>query len=427
MSKYISLENLERYDSKMQERAASFCASKEDGMWRQTEKAGAVAFWPVGNSPLEGTVEFMFKETPPASGDKSPTNPSTISGVSSIKVTRCGKNLIPIFTNPYTTQGITFTPQADGGFKISGTTNGTAHAYYDVLYPFVPKNGVQYAVSISSTSSQSGITIVGRTSSNENFFSVSLNEPYSFTGDGTILRVRLAVNRTAGTVDLVVYPQIELSTVATTFEPYSGTDSTINLGGTFYGGSIDLATGLMMVTDISWVLDEGFSVTMEAYNSTTGYAHFNKASFPNGAPYNHFPNNANVDGYYSCTHFPTISTSSYQSVENGTITYPNIWFVPGGNQLRIVAPFSSDTNFRTWLGEQKTSGTPVILVYRLLTPITLQLTPTSISALAQPDKYVPRVNTVYTDADAVQIVYQKNPVRDKFEKVQAIIAQGGNV
>ena len=70
---------------------------------------------------------------------------------------------------------------------------------------------------------------------------------------------------------------------------------------------------------------------------------------------------------------------------------------------------------------------PAQLVYPVKTPTAVSLTPTEILSLTQPDKYVPRLNTVYTDADAVQIVYQKNPVRDKFEKVQAIIAQGGNV
>ncbi len=63
--------------------------------WQKTKKNALVQFKPVPESDLEPVVDFMFTETPPASGEKGPSNPSTITGMSSAKVTRCGKNLLP--------------------------------------------------------------------------------------------------------------------------------------------------------------------------------------------------------------------------------------------------------------------------------------------------------------------------------------------
>ena len=83
--------------------------------------------------------------------------------------------------------------------------------------------------------------------------------------------------------------------------------------------------------------------------------------------------------------------------------------------------------FTAWLHDQYEAGTPVTVAGLLKTPQTVQLTPLQLTALAQKDKYTPRINTLYTDADSIQAVYRKSLIHDEDEKVQAIVALGGSV
>ena len=414
MSKYISLENLTRYDSKIQEYLASFCASRQDGMWRQTEKAGAVAFWPVGNSPLEGTVEFKFKETPPASGDKSPSNPSTITGVSSMKVARCGKNIIRAHTTgSQTISGVTFTVGEDGSVTANGTASANAVFYYAPSGAKVQfKAGCQYTLS--------GCPAGG--SNNTYYIRDSVLQISDFGNSATatasgdvVASVRIVVMSGTTVSNLVFKPQLELGSTATTFEPYSGTDFTLSLGGTYYGGSIDLATGLMTVTwsanvfngTENWELDSASTETVNIMRLTGSPLASMSVSLNNKARI--------------CSHFPFSTVSLLAGTFSTWQTNPRLY-------IRIAVSDSADVAaFKTWLATQYANGTPVVLAYELGSPQTVQLSPLSLRSLVQPDKYVPRLNTVYSDAENVQIVYQKNPVRDKFEKVSAIVAQGGNV
>lgn len=60
-------------------------------------------------------------------------------------------------------------------------------------------------------------------------------------------------------------------------------------------------------------------------------------------------------------------------------------------------------------------------------PFTIQLTPTQIYSLSQPDPYTPRINTVYSDQQSVQVGYPKSPQATAAELTNAIISLGGNV
>lgn len=433
MSKYISLENLERYDAKMQERIASFCASKEDGMWRQTEKAGAVSFWPVGNSPLEGTVEFLFKETGPASGDKSPTNPSTISGVSSIRVSRSGRNMIsPSFyevADTKTQNGITWTVEPDGTVVANGTATGAANSESG-LFSFTRNYWDNYTSKSLCLSPGvyilSGLPIgsqwnkylcrvlIGTSGagSTQNFDQPVVTITITKT---TIVTLRVTIWGGQTVSNLRFKPQLERASSASEYERGEVNQATINLNGTYYGGSIDLATGLMTVTWGAVVLD-GTETWYKHNNSTEQVSVFRS--------WLNLPNYTMKEDMSASTRF--CSHFSYSSdVVAGT-------FFSWGTSSRVyfkmdAANFPDVSDFTSWMASEYAAGHPVVFAYTRYAPLTVQLTTPQIRALIQPDKYVPRINTVYSDAENVQIVYQKNPVRDKFEKVQAIIAQGGNV
>lgn len=54
------------------------------------ESGDSVQCYPVPGSALDVTVQIALTETMPAEGEKSPSNPSTITGSDSVTVTRCG-------------------------------------------------------------------------------------------------------------------------------------------------------------------------------------------------------------------------------------------------------------------------------------------------------------------------------------------------
>ena len=422
MSKYISLENLTRYDSKIQEHLASFCASKQGGMWRQTEKAGVVQFWPVGNSPLEGTVEFKFSETGPASGSKGPTNPSKIEGVSAVKLMLCGKNLAYPRSGlvSESSYGVAYTFNPDGTITVNGKASAPSYFYvrWSSNYSgILLKNGVTYTLSGCPSGGSGGTYYL---------FSTlwPANVTYGDYGDGATFTLNVASSKQTTNIcctvrtgftasNLVFKPQLELGSAVTEFETPVYNEYTINLNNTYYRGSIDFATGIMTVTWGAVVL-KGTETWTLVSDSTNEITHFvGSAGLPSGTMNNNTADRA-------CSHFHP----NFNFVANTYYTW--------GTNTRIgfklpAASFPNIAALNSWLASEYSAGHPVTVAYKLNNPQTVQLSPLALRSLVQPNKYVPRLNTVYTDAENVQIVYQKNPVRDKFEKVSAIVAQGGNV
>lgn len=238
---YLDESGLARYDGLIKS-WVTYDSGTVDGLepllnWQKTATAASVTCYPLPTAPLEPTVNFQFTETPPV-GEKSPTNPSTITGVSTITVTRC---------------------------------------------------------------------------------------------------------ETAGVDE---------------------TDYTIALGDTYYGGTMDVATGVLTVTHVM-VEPDSLSYDISAHPADTG------------------------DFQYTDTLGRTVTTD--------------------GTTLTI-----SDT-----AGGQ--------IVYNLATPETVQLTATQIYSLSQVDEYTPRLNTIYSDQQSVQVGYAKSPIYTESELTNAIISLGGNI
>ena len=92
---YLNESGLSTYDSDLKEWISSQNSKIIPSSiypWTKTIKASAVSCYPVGETELKPIVDFMFKEVLP-SGTKGPSNPSTITGVSSVGVRHLGANL----------------------------------------------------------------------------------------------------------------------------------------------------------------------------------------------------------------------------------------------------------------------------------------------------------------------------------------------
>lgn len=172
------------------------------------------------------------------------------------------------------------------------------------------------------------------------------------------------VSSGATVTNVTFKPQLELGSAATAFEPYEGVDYTVNLGDTYYGGAVDLSAGTMTVTHVM-VEPDSLSFDISAHPADT-------ASFQ-----------------YADTFGRTVTTD--------------------GNTLTITG---------------ETGGK---IVYNLATPETVSLSPLQIYSLSQTDPYTPRLNTVYSDQQSVQVGYPKSPIATASELTNAIVSLGSNL
>jgi len=363
MIEKITDQNLERYDSRLKEWCdRKFFEKGNYGKYQTTEEAGAVAFYPVPNTPLEGKVKFSFTETPPASGDKSPSNPSTITGVSSLKITRCGKNLCKSTTLSHgDINDITYSVNADGSVTVGGTT-ATQNTAQHMTVLVLPAGTYTLSGCLAGGSTSTYVLLVYTNPNIGWTRDTGSGVTFTLTQKTTVrpsIYIYQGFNLSSG---LLFKPQIESGSTATSFEVANSDDYVIDLDSTYYGGSLDVATGVMTVTHAA--------VTPDA--STVDIS-----SAPAALPLD-----------YADTYGRTITSADGTSLVVGS-----------------------------------TGGT---VVYKLATPQTVQLTPIQILSLTQANKYTPRLNTVYTDADSIQISYLKSPIRDEYEKTQAILSLGGN-
>ena len=181
-----------------------------------------------------------------------------------------GKNLYPSGTSTQTIAGITFTPQADGGIKLQGTS--TYSNYYvaggESNYVDVPNlSNLAEAVTLSVSGMQEGIQVYvvgatlgakGTSVSGSIGFTTTANDKYR-------LFIRVMANNTVNTT---LYIQLEKGSSATSFEKYVGGQASPNSS---YPQDIEVVRGknrLKVINNasgnangISWVKNSDNSFT----------------------------------------------------------------------------------------------------------------------------------------------------------------------
>lgn len=449
----VTLKDLSDYHQGAMKWFKDGLVSEQNKLFAQTEEAGAVSFWPLGGTPLEGKVKFSFKETPPASGDKGPENPSTITGVSSIGVRLLGKNLFAwTLPAPTTRWGVTWSYDADGTITLNGTcdrADGVVNSsqYSRAITPPIRFGyaNVRLKATIKHISGSytlpSGVDLVTQFQ----FSMLNANGTYNYLwvndngvdtektfGVGSTSWLNYATLKACGGVTynnykLKIQYEIISDYGSSDYEPPVVDPKTINLGDTYYGGEIDLATGLMTVTHFGTVLTG--MVAADAYN---GSGLLFLRSWPNGYDTDHISEHGILRPKKSsgifCDRFPTSGSSDRFVIGNYNSTNQTEYLALYLNPETVGITESSLTSSEVRSKVNAYLAThPITIVYELYTPYTVQLTPLQLTALTQKDKYTPRINTVYTDADSIQIRYRKSLIHDEDEKVQAIVALGGNV
>lgn len=185
----------------------------------------------------------------------------------------------------------------------------------------------------------------------------------------------------------------------------------IGLGDTYYGGSVNFATGVMEVTRARVVYDGATPIGKGG--SSPNYYWFINENKPQIA------DRANM----VCSHFNVITSGG----SSGIVAYVNPGFVRFGWSAGSYSLWDSAEAVQSWLASQYTAGTPLTIVYQLADPYTVPLTPVLVRSLPALSHYVPRQNTIYTPHESVQVGYAKSALKTSEELTNAIISLGGNV
>lgn len=322
-------------------------------------------------------------------GTPSPSNVRAINGWDALKVARTGKNLLT--TNDYQTDkyGITFTKNADGSIKASGTSTGNARAFYRGL--FLPAGRYLFGGCPSGGSSNTyhvymwDYTTGARpmrwdgTTESANDVGTGFQEVLVEPGHEISINFRIQSGTTVN--DLEFHPIILAGADAgTTWTPSEAEVTDITLPTTVYGGVLDVTTGVLTVDRA--VVDLG--------SLSWGYA---SARFYATSPANTIDISDTGDLQAICDSFARYETGALANM-------PDASFFVNSNKMsttvkRIVVKDSRYTDASTF----KTAMDGVMLCYTLATPQAYTLTPVQVKTLLGE-------NRIYADAGQVTVQYR---------------------
>lgn len=179
---------------------------------------------------------------------------------STVAVRRCGKNLLNPNSGSSSGKGLTFTNNGNGSFTVKGTASAAASFGLTRLTanPMYLHKGVTYTQSVIVLSgSMNGVAVVPSVEDGDgnvtwNYFSNNQTKTpekhYKFRGYEVYVE-------NGKTVDLTFNVQLEVGSVATAFEPYSGAEYTPNADGAV-PDITSLSPNMTILTDTEGVIVE---------------------------------------------------------------------------------------------------------------------------------------------------------------------------
>jgi hypothetical protein len=338
--------------------------------------SGAIANFSTSLAmPVLGCIaEFSASQ---ASGTPTPSAPIPIVGVDKVAMYNGGKNLIDLST------------------MVSGyvTTTGafsSAHSMGEMRSDFIPvKPNTRYTFAIKATSStyDSWCGIGLYKDNNISSFIVRRTNLLTFTTTEDTRFIVVSARNIADASKI----QLEQGSEATDYEPYNGTTALINLGGTYYGGSVDAVTGKITLTqgydefdgssDENWVLNsknEANNWSRFAIN-VTNIAICENTDLQNRCYSNIFEKtNAN-------TIIQTVNVNKIAVISN--------------QRLLISLPYTtaqSVAELRTWLANNHTQ-----VVYELATPLVVYASNTA-ELLTKAG-----LNNIFCDTGDIEVKYRR--------------------
>lgn len=311
-------------------------------------------------------------------GDPSPSNIRPISGWSAVKVTRTGKNLLPmeIQSGSYG-NGVTITvnPDLSITYNKPNGNNWTTNALGTFWLP-----AGTYTLIEDDDSAQNGCISLKKLPSNTEIINTRWAKKQVFTLTETT-QIYADFSRASSATDLVIKFMLFKGDTATAsdYEPYNGLEVAIDLGQTAYGGTLDPLTGVLTVDRA--IVDLGTLDWRMSGSGNTAFHYANTSALG-------VATNISTTLNYICSNYSIVAVSS-----GGTAT--GMAFT-SANQLRIRdATYASASDF-------KTAMDGVTLCYEVANPTEIQLTPQQIRSLYGN-------NTIFADTGDTSLEYWAHP------------------
>ena len=330
--------------------------------------------------PAESLViEILPQQS--GSGDPSPDNVRPISGFTGCNVQRTGKNLCTL------------------GDK-------TFEQYQEYEVDEIPAGSYTYSGVITSTDTDANKSSIIMLDANKTTLvakgmdrSVGGSRvSWSFTVSSPIKYIRLYASNgfPSGAGDVATFSDnmIELGSTATDYAPYNGTTYSIDWtdeAGTVYGGSLDVTSGVLTVTD--QILDMA-SVIWVRDTNRPGVFYCSISSKESGSS-------------------PILACSCYK-LNNVHVTTDEDLYISGANSYGKGA-FVRDTSKSAMTGtEFKNSLSGQTLVYKLATPLVIQLTPTEVQMLLGD-------NVIWNDVGDMTLEYMADGPADDADALMILL------
>lgn len=318
-------------------------------------------------------------------GTPTPANPATlvsVGSVGSIKLTSGGKNLLPypFYQSAPTLNGVTYTDNGDGSITVSGTATDYT-SFWFTRYDLRLRKGVTYTISVSGNYSVTGgasLLVSSKDKGSIASVNLAVQKSLSYTAedDYTDVGVYMILTKAGYAITGTIYPQLELGSVATQYEPYKGNSVTIPVPGGLPGIPVASGGNYTDANGQQWICDE-IDFANGVYIKRTHTRLLNGSGtllLSQQGGHNRFEiryaddylahHGSDTEADALCSHFPVSLHLLGSNHVNGIIC-------PYKGSTRIFLRFdecATVEELAAWL-----SANPVTFVYRLGTPIETDL------------------------------------------------------
>lgn len=348
----------------------------------ETSLAISAELTPGVNTDIQFRL-MVSKDTPTAWEPYENIRP--IKGRNSVKVERCGENLIDSGRVTYVdaTHGLT-AQYVSEKITISGIySNSSTTASFSFMT-------LSYSLPLTTKFKCLNLKISRCTSAGIRFT------------DKTRTRIAIDISgcTTGEKVEVSFYPIAYIGTTApTTYKPYIGTTNTLTLPETVYGGEVDAVRGEGIKNWRKIVYDgtENWNVRTANYTSYS-------LALPVRA----------LTGF--CTHFKKIL---YDAIRPDTGTGETGCYLEFSSTAIFNVPYENVGDWKNFLAAQYAAGTPVYIVYQYANEVNEPFTATG----AQPLPALAGANTVLTDAKTATVTGRADPIKRITDLEDAVASQ----
>lgn len=392
------------------------------------ESGNPVVCYPVAGYALG--VKASWEPVQEGSGTPSPENIRPIKGRDSVRVERCGENVIEFLSTEDSSSDIKIAIDPEKNITLNGTLAGKGNITIGTcrLHWVAGKTYTMYVKKVggsASLGSGDGITFAYA------LFTTDYNHFFRGDTNSTNLDVYIASDAALVETELVFMLQcwrngtvfnnfkfqievVEGTTTPTTYTPYIGQTNTLTLPETVYGGEVDAVSGEGQETQKLVILngtESWNSWGINAHNpAITGFYTYDindyDAKNAKGiCSHLETPNQDVWGGRNAGIGFATVGSSRYFMFSMLTSSLPDI---SAGHEV---------ASLKAYLAAQSDAGTPVQIAYKLAEPVPFTATG------AQPLSALAGANTVLTDADSATVTGRADPIKRITDLEDAVASQ----